>query len=191
MKFILLILLLATLTFSYEKYDREEHFGRWRDFDHDCQNTRQEVLIRDAVSDVVAFKHNRECSVDSGLWYGAYTDSMYTDASDLDIEHVVPLKQAWISGAWAWTYSKRVSYANYLTDERHLIAVADHHNQAKGSKAPHEWMPPNMKYWKEYCRIWIRIKVQWDLTVSIKEFIFIQNILKDETHIYPKIRLEP
>ena len=70
-----------------------------------------------------------------------YDGANWTAASDLDIDHVVPLKNAWISGAWAWTSSKRESFANDLADPQ-LIAVTDNVNQAKGDKSPDAWKPP-------------------------------------------------
>jgi len=182
------------LAFGIEKYNREKHFGKWKDFDKDCQNTRHEVLIRDAIEFAgvkLTFKENKkgkDCLVLSGVWYDPFTDSLYTLASDLDIDHIVPLKQAWISGAHAWTKEERITYANDMSDVQHLMTVTDHHNQSKGDKAPHQWMPKNKKFHKPYCRIWCRIKVRYKLTVTVEELIFLQNVLGNEPIIYPKIR---
>mgnify|MGYP000217839777 CR=1 FL=1 len=63
-----------------------------------------------------------------------------SDRSDVDIDHVVALKEAWDSGAWAWSMSQRQAFANDLTDRRTLIAVTDRVNASKSDKDPSNWM---------------------------------------------------
>lgn len=82
-------------------YNRSD-WGRWIDADHDCQDTRQEVLIRQSEVPVT-FKTDKHCHVVSGKWTDPYTGEVITNASDLDIDHMVPLKEAHDSGGWQWT----------------------------------------------------------------------------------------
>jgi hypothetical protein len=157
---------LATLTVAVwthtTTYDRDL-FPTWDTISGTC-NTRETVLKRDGTSVVV----NSACAATSGSWYSPYDGATWTAASDLDIDHVVPLKNAWISGAWAWTTSKRESYANDLTDPQ-LMAVTDNVNQSKGDKSPDSWKPPLTSYYCTYARMWVRVKYVWALTVTSAE----------------------
>ena len=59
----------------------------------------------------------------SGRWYSPYDGATWTAASDVGIDHVVPLAEAWRSGASSWTTSRCQSFANDLTHPQ-LIAVS-------------------------------------------------------------------
>ena len=80
------------------------------------------------------------CAATSGSWYSAYDGATWTAASDVDIDHLVPLAEAWDSGASGWTTAQRQAFANDLTRPQ-LIAVTDNVNQSKGDQDPAEWMP--------------------------------------------------
>ena len=138
-------------------------FPTWDTISGTC-NTRETVLKRDGTNVVV----NSACSAVSGSWYSPYDGATWTAAADLDIDHVVPLKNAWESGAWAWTTHKRESFANDLSDPQ-LIAVTDNVNQAKGDKSPDVWKPSRTNYHCTYARMWIRVKYLWSLTVTTAE----------------------
>ena len=157
-------------------YDREFYFGSWEDFDGDCQNTRAEVLINESYSSI-SFRGNDNCVVDSGEWYDPYTGITFYYASDLDVDHFVPLYNAWYSGAYMWEDYKRVEFANYLKYEDHLIAVDKSANRQKGKDAPHERMPYNTSYQCEYVATWIEIKYLWELSVTSTEYNFLSNFL--------------
>jgi hypothetical protein len=173
------------------KYNRKDYTGSssWIDADHDCQNTRAEVLIEEAVAHIVAFRGSRPCTVDSGLWLDPYTGKEFSSAGDLDIDHVVALKDAHISGAMYWTKEKKKSYANFLHDARHLMAVSASENRKKGSKGPEEYLPPDTTFQRNYCRIYASIKVNWGLTSDKKQLLFLQKMFANEPHIVlPKLR---
>ena len=157
---------LATLTVAAwthtTTYDRDL-FPTWDTISGTC-NTRETVLKRDGSGVVV----NSACTATSGSWYSPYDGATWTAASDLDIDHVVPLKNAWISGAWAWTTAKRESYANDLSDPQ-LIAVTDNVNQSKSDKSPDAWKPPLTSYYCTYARMWVKVKYVWALTVTSAE----------------------
>ena len=83
---------------TYSKIYNRKDWPHWIDADNDCQNTRHELLIN--TSDApVQFKNNKRCTVRYGEWYGVYTGQTFTKASDLDIDHVVPLAHAHRHGA--------------------------------------------------------------------------------------------
>jgi hypothetical protein len=143
-------------------YDRDL-FPTWDTISGTC-DTRETVLKRDGTGVTV----NSACTATSGTWHSPYDGATWTAASDLDIDHVVTLKNAWESGAWAWTTSKRESYANDLTDPQ-LIAVTDNVNESKGDRSPDAWKPPLTSYYCTYARMWVRVKYVWMLTVTSAE----------------------
>lgn len=149
------------------KYDRSE-WGNWDDPDGDCQDTRAEVLIAQSLVSVT-FKSSNKCIVDTGLWVDLFTGKSFRQASKLDIDHVVPLKDAHESGAWQWSSKAKWSYFNYLRDSNHLIAVSASSNRAKGAKSPDKWMPDNIDYQCQYGQAWIAVKNQWGLTATNNE----------------------
>jgi hypothetical protein len=138
-------------------------FPTWDTISGTC-DTRETVLKRDGIRVVV----NTACKATSGSWHSPYDGATWTAASDVDIDHVVPLKNAWESGAWAWTTAKRESYANDLTDPQ-LIAVTDNVNQAKGDRSPDAWKPPLTSFYCTYAEMWTRVKYVWKLTVTSAE----------------------
>ena len=71
----------------------------------------------------------------------------WTNPSDLDVDHIVPLAWAHGHGAGKWPKSKKKAFAN---DFQNLLAVEDSLNQSKRAKGPDQWMPPNYKYRCKY-----------------------------------------
>jgi len=146
-----------------------------RDIDGDGCNTRQQVLKRDSITfpQVDAF----DCWVVAGDWISSYDNVHWSDPSNIDIDHVVALKETWDSGAWAWSEKTRTAYSNDTTDPRTLRAVTDRVNQQKGDKDPSNWMPPLKSGWCVYLADWVEIKVRWNLSMDQSEFGFIKNVI--------------
>ena len=138
-------------------------FRHWITQPDGC-STRETVLIRDA-SRVEA----RGCRVVSGQWFSPYDATTSTSASRLDIDHMVPLKEAWVSGAAGWSAARRQSFANDLGWPGSLIAVSASSNRSKGDKDPARWMPANKAYWCTYLFDWIDVKYRWELSVDPAE----------------------
>ena len=111
----------------------------------------------------VKFKDARQCTVVSGERFGVYTGKTFTKASDVDIDHIVPLAHAHRHGADQWTRDQRKTFAN---DFENLLVVDDAANQSKSDQAPHEWLPPRKDYWCEYGKRWQRIKDKYQLWYS-------------------------
>ena len=98
-------------------------------------------------------------------------------AAELDIDHMIPLKNAHDSGGWQWSKEKKKDFANDLLDPDHLIAVTSSANRKKGARSPDQWKPSNQVYWCEYARDWIRIKSNWELSVTSRESEALQLML--------------
>ncbi|MFE2879425.1 HNH endonuclease family protein [Streptomyces roseus] len=138
-------------------------FPHWSTVSGTC-NTRETVLKRDGVGVVT----DSACAAVSGSWYSEYDGATWTDAADLDIDHVVPLAEAWRSGAASWTTAQRQQFANDLTRPQ-LIAVTDNVNQAKGDQDPGKWLPSRTAYRCTYARMWVNVKQYWGLSMDSGE----------------------
>ena len=145
---------------AFPHWSTAAYFG-WDVADPAC-DVRDAALIRDGGDVVVG----DGCSVESGEWLDPYTGNTYTDPSDIDIDHVVPLANAWRSGASTWSAADREAYAN---DPGVLLAAEDDANQEKGDKGPEAWRPENEAFHCDYSRRWIDIKGDWGLSVNPQE----------------------
>jgi hypothetical protein len=154
-------------------YDRGS-WPHWIDADGDCQNTRHEVLIVEAVAAVVMSPS--VCTVTSGVWVSLFDGVTVTNPSELDVDHLVPLAEAHRSGGWAWNTQQKQDFANDLTDN-HLIAVTASTNRSKGDRDPANWLPPDTSAWCRYVNAWIDVKARYQLTIDTNEHTTLQQIL--------------
>ncbi|MFF5130180.1 HNH endonuclease family protein [Streptomyces syringium] len=156
---------------SMDGYSRTK-FPHWSSQGGAC-NTREVVLKRDG-EDV---QQDSKCAAVEGRWVSPYDGATWEDAQDIDIDHLVPLAQAWRSGANTWTTAQRQAFANDLTRSQ-LIAVTDRVNQAKGDKDPAQWMPPLASYACTYSQMWVTVKHHYKLTVDPAEKNKLAAVLK-------------
>ena len=163
---------------EYKSGYRRSLFVHWSDLDGNGCDTREEVLKRDSISKPQVDPYR--CYVVAGDWYSKYDGKTLSDRGDVDIDHVVALKEAWDSGAWAWSMSQRQAFANDLTDRRTLIAISDRVNASKSDKDPSNWMPPLKSYWCTYLGDWISVKARWGLSMDQSEFGRIKNLLASD-----------
>ncbi|MEV6824595.1 HNH endonuclease family protein [Amycolatopsis sp. NPDC051102] len=147
---------------TMDGYSRDE-FPHWDKVDANC-DVREQVLKRDG-KDV---KTDAQCAPKSGTWVSPYDGQTWHKSSDVDIDHVVPLGQAWISGAKSWTRQRREQFANDLVRPQ-LKAVTDNLNEQKSDKAPDAWKPPLVSYWCTYATDWIVVKTNYGLTITVPE----------------------
>lgn len=141
-------------------------FVLWIDADGDGCNTRREVLIDEAI---VAPVVSGRCQLSGGRWHSLYDGLETTNAATFDIDHVVPLAEAWDSGASAWTPDRRKRFANDLDVPWSLLAVSATSNRAKSDRDPADWMPPLTEVRCTYVASWLAIKVRWDLAIDARE----------------------
>jgi hypothetical protein len=156
---------LLTIPASELVYVRDE-WPHWQDEDGDCQDARQEVLI--AESRTPAALDDTGCRV-SGWWADPLTGDEFTNPSQLDVDHHVPLANAFRSGGWGWNRETRSRFANYLGDPWHLVALAASVNRSKGDRGPDQWRPPQQSAWCNYAREWKMVKQRWLLAISASE----------------------
>ena len=150
----------------YDTYDRDE-WDHWIDDDRDCENARAEVLIAESRQ-AVTYRSNG-CTVDTGLWVGPWGGRTFTQASQVDIDHHVPLFNAHISGGHAWSRSQKRTYANDLALASALQATESGVNRTKSADAPDEWKPPVQASWCRYAQDWIEVKHKYSLLVTQTE----------------------
>jgi hypothetical protein len=164
-----------------EGYARSK-FKHWSDLDKNGCNTRNDVILAEAL---VKPKVDKGCKIvkDTGKWYSAYDGLTVTNFSALDVDHMVPLAEAWDSGASKWDDARRQVYANDMGDANALIAVTAATNRSKSDQDPAEWLPA--KDVCTYVKNWVHVKVRWSLTVDEKEL----KVLKDTNAKCPKVKL--
>ena len=164
-----------------EGYARSK-FKHWSDLDKNGCNTRNDVILAEAL---VKPKVDKGCKIvkDTGKWYSAYDGLTVTNFSALDVDHMVPLAEAWDSGASKWDDARRQVYANDMGDANSLIAVTAATNRSKSDQDPAEWLPA--KDVCTYVKNWVHVKLRWSLTVDEKEL----KVLKDTNAKCPKVKL--
>ncbi len=141
-----------------------DKFKHWIDADSDGCSTRFEVLIAEADDPVVV---GDDCALTGGRWFSYYDRATWRSSTRLDIDHMVPLAEAWDSGARRWTADERSDYANDLGDFRALVGVTNRVNRAKGDKDVAQWLPEfgTCRYLREF----VAVKLRWRLTVDSAE----------------------
>lgn len=141
-------------------YDREL-FRHWTTGANGC-TTRERVLQAEARAGTL-----RGCVVAGGSWLSRYDGVRTSNPSSFDIDHMVPLNEAWQSGAWRWTSQTRQAFANDLGYANSLVAVSARSNRSKSDRDPREWMPASSRCW--YATSWIAVKYRWRLAVDVAE----------------------
>lgn len=154
-------------------YARAEYGPRWADVDHNGCKTRDDVLYREMLTNRahrVVVKRGCQHDVISGSWRDPYTGNLLTadlarDPEAVQIDHVVSLKESWVSGAWRWSPAKRLAFAN---DPANLHAVEGRLNQSKGEDDASTWKPAPA-YWCRNAREILAIKTRYQLSIDPAE----------------------
>ena len=179
-------IIVATGITNVPQYSRSD-WRHWTDDDGDCVNVRHEVLLTES-SVPVDFKTPAGCQVAAGQWYAPFTGQIVTDASQLDVDHMVPLANAHRSGGWAWSPAEKRRYANDLLHPEHLVAVTSSANRSKSDQGPESWKPADRSYWCQYATDWANIKHRWELTATQAEAQALVDML-DTCASVPQIRM--
>lgn len=148
------------------EYDRSD-WKHWTDDDRDGLNTRHEVINAESRTPVRRFvdrggNKRTDCDI-----ICPFTGEHITDCRKADVDHLVPLKEAHLSGGWAWSPEKKRAYANDMDDPDHLVVVRASANRQKGAKDPGQWLP--LKNRCQYAIAWKRVKERWELSYDEDE----------------------
>lgn len=166
-------------------YNRD-HFGQaWSDDvdvegGHNGCDTRNDILRRD-LTDIVVRNKTRDCVIEKGKLVDPYTGSTINfvrggkKKHGVDIDHIVPLANAWYAGAYTWDEQKRRNFAN---DPINLVATSLEANRIKKAKTADQWMPSNKAFTCEYAQRQIRVKSLYALTVTTREKAALAGALK-------------
>ena len=156
-------------------YQRDAFGSAWLDTDGNGCNQRDDVLLRDAVAGTVRLARQGACDHDvlAGTWVDPYTGRSlsFVDLKDpaqaqaIQIDHLVPLAEAWASGAARWDAQRRRDFANDLDG---LLAVDGPTNASKGDADPAAWRP-RKAFQCTYALRWIATKSGWHLAVDRSE----------------------
>lgn len=158
-------------------YSRAQ-FPHWRDASvngwpvapsNSC-DTRAAALYRDGRM----VKVSPKCTNMVGMWTDPYTGSVVLSPSKMQGDHMVPLANAWRSGAKSWATAKRVQFAN---DPLVVVSVLGTANAAKGDKGPEAWKPSNKAAYCAYAERWIAVKAKYSLSVNAAERTALTNML--------------
>ncbi len=162
-------------------YNREKQYGPWMPdpSGKTCFNTRGLVLVRESKDEVVVIK-DQPCFIESGKWKDPYTARTFKMAADIEVDHMVPLKQNYLSSGWRWKSQIRCNYANFMGNNFHLIPVSKVENRLKSDQTPASYLPPNEKYHCTYVQNWLQIKAIWGLILSTREGEGIKKIIDEE-----------
>ena len=107
---------------------------------------------------------------------GNYTNDGMAAVSGLTVDHLVPLSEAWQSGAYRWSKATRRQHANDLGYPSTLVAVTRQAAAAKGSAEPQRWMP-RAGFRCSYAAQWVAVKWRWRLAVDPAERRFLVRTL--------------
>lgn len=167
MKRVLLFSLLLSFTALAQTppYKRGHWLNRWADADKNCRNTRDEVLLARSL-ETVKFKSPKECRVESGKWADFYHNGLYTNAHEVDIDHVVPLFEAHKSGGANWSRDQKRTFAN---DVENLVITGKRTNRQKGANTLKTWLPLEVEYACRYYQQWMMVKKKYQLVISEDE----------------------
>lgn len=153
---------------SAAPYERTLFGGSWIDSDGDGCDTRCEVLELTRSPALPGLP--------GGGWLSAYDGYTTDDPSELDVDHTVPLAEAWRSGASTWDGSRRLAFANDVDHPGALVAVTAAVNRSKGDRDPAAWQPPNTQAWCDYVAAWTTTKLRWDLSADETEVRALTNM---------------
>ncbi len=168
-----LLSLLPTRPENRAGYDRSL-FVHWVDADGDGCDTRREVLVAESRT-TVSISPN--CSLSEGSWVSVYDDLAFNDPGGLDIDHMVPLAEAWDSGARDWNPATRQAFANDIGVSWSLIAVSASSNRAKSDQDPADWLPTDAAALCSYLGDWLAVKVRWSLSVDQRERTALEGLI--------------
>lgn len=157
-------------------YSREQFGVSWT-VNNGC-DTRNIILNRDLSQPIV----DENCNVISGILNDPYTGKIIQfkrgsdTSSEVQIDHVVALSDAWQKGAQQFTLEKRQQLAN---DSLELLAVSGVANLQKSDGDAATWLPSNKSFRCSYVSRQVAVKLKYNLWVTQAEYNAIESILNN------------
>lgn len=152
-----------------EEYDRSD-YKHWTTLENRC-NTREFILKTQGINVIT----DNDCSPTSGEWIDPYSENVITNASKIDIDHVIPLGYANSHGGHEWDALRKEQFAN---DINQLLAVSASENRSKSDRGPSEYMPPNKDYHCTYAGLWVDTVHNYQLTITAADRDTLQETLE-------------
>jgi len=152
-------------------YDRAEFGQTWADVDHNGCDTRNDVL-RHYLTEIVVKPGTKDCVISAGKLLDPYSGQTIEfvrgqgTSSQVQIDHVVALADAWQKGAQQLDPQIREQFAN---DPLNLIPTSGKLNQQKGAGDAATWLPPNRAFRCEYVARQVAVKQRYHLWVTAAE----------------------
>ena len=147
-----------------EKFFNEDDWNFEQDFDNDCQSTRQEMLVLTSRVDA-RFTNPRNCIVRTGEWLDEYTGDVFTVATQVDIDHVIPRLYAHTHGGDRWPQSRKIQFSN---DPLNLMIVEKREIRRKSNRGPSRYLP-RKEFQCEYARLWRGLATKYDLDIDQRD----------------------
>jgi hypothetical protein len=144
---------------------RRDDWPHWDDVDGNGCDARQDALIRWTTT-TPTLDTSRRCKVLAGTWLSPYDGRTASSPSEVEIDHLVPLAEAFRSGGWRWDAGQRRRFAN---DQAELVATSSPSNRSKGDSTPDEWRPARREAWCAYADRYVTVKATYGLSVTTDE----------------------
>ncbi|MCX4984369.1 DUF1524 domain-containing protein [Streptomyces sp. NBC_00572] len=141
------------------------HWNAGLDATDGC-DTRSEVLLAEAVDAPAA---GTGCKLTGGRWTSYYDGQNVSDPAALRVDHLVPLAEAWESGASGWTAARRERFANDQGAAATLVAVTARSQRDKAGRDPADWVPSDAARYCRYVGEWVSTKLRWGLSADKDE----------------------
>jgi hypothetical protein len=158
-------------------YSRDEFGPAWTDTDHNGCDQRNDVLRRDLTAETFKPK-THGCIVITGTLADPYTGKTIAfrkqTASEVQIDHLVALQNAWVTGAAKWTPAKRMALA---TDPLNLLAVDGPTNASKGAGDAATWLPPRKVFRCAYVARQVAVKAKYGAWMTAAEHKATEKVL--------------
>lgn len=162
------------------RYNRIAQFGTWARDPESCLNVRGKILQARSEVPVKTRPGADGCIVEQGRWTDPYSGNTYTKPfPNVEIDHMVPLKNAYLMGASKWSRQRRCWYANFYKNDFHLIPISATENEIKSDSTPYDYMPPQKNYLCQYVKNWLKVKLLWKLAMQPPEVEAIEKIIAD------------
>lgn len=153
---------------DFPHWSSAEEFG-WDAPDSSC-DVREAALARDGEGVEIG----EDCDIASGEWVDPYAGEVITDSSSVDIDHIVPLANAYRSGANEWDEPLSEEFANAPIN---LLSTDSGENRSKGDRGPEAYRPPDESAWCDYSIRWIQVKSAYELSVNEQERAALEEML--------------